>query len=53
MKRVANENPNIENGIFPRDVRARKCLKKRYFHQSLIGSKNIPQNLSNNNKVSG
>ena len=49
----ANENTNIETGIFPREKWARKCLKKRYFRQSLISSKKIPQNLRNNSKVSG
>lgn len=39
----ANENTNIETGVFPIDITARKCLKKRYFHQSVISSKKIPQ----------
>jgi len=40
----ANENTNIETGIFPKDIYEReKCLKKRYFHQSPISSKKFPK----------
>ena len=36
----ANENTNIETGIFPRDIYERE--NARYFHQSLTSSKIFP-----------